>query len=94
MPILSTSTNTATHFTPERTPKVPKSHSGNTSGQDPTLWSKYYKQQLPDPEITDKLHANPPPNPTKTMPDRQTTSGQTCLAQRLYSGQGSRRLPL
>ena len=51
------------------------------------------KQQLPHPKITDELYANPSQNPTKTMPDRQTTSGQTRLAQRLYSRQGSRRLP-
>ena len=51
------------------------------------------KQQIPYPKNTDKLHTNPSQNPTKTMLDRQTTSGQKCFAQRLYSGQGSRRLP-
>ena len=38
----STSTNTATHFTPERSPRAPNCHSRNTSGQDPTSSSKCF----------------------------------------------------
>ena len=42
----STSTNTATHYTPERIPRVLKSHSENTSGQDPTSSSKCFQTTI------------------------------------------------
>ena len=61
------------------------------------LWTGPYNvvkvlQQLPHTQTPDKVHTNPPQDPLKTVPNRQTAPRQTSLTQGLYTRQGSRRL--